>query len=181
MPLLTMLMLCWAAGVGVAYMHRRAFMLDTAPVWQGTAFLAFMIYVGLCLLPAALYFSVLHGDWFVSYLVDAGNTGWLLPVVFIAVVCASAGGFTWARNMIRQERADRCKRSVVTALAISAVGCLIGFSRVMQVGYYRQYQGDFGLTPFFQSSAFAAVVSMGALLCVGLFLLVRTVRDLSET
>ena len=109
--------------------------------------------------------------------VDASFVGGVLAASFAAV--AGAGGYAIGRRLCRLDRLKTCKQLIGGCAAASFLVWLVFFPRVMSVGTYRQYHGDFGLTPFFQSGVFAACMLMGVLLFIGLAYTVRRVSELS--
>ena len=172
-------MLTFAAGVGTAYAYRRAFVLDVGSLWKGNGFLAFMIYVAMVIVPASIYFYAFHGDWFLSYFSGAGPSAWGGLFMVLLLLGTGAGGYAFGRHYCRRDRLRVCAQAIAGCAFSAFVGCLVFFSRVMNVGTYRQYHGEFGLTPLFQSATFAACVLMGGVLIGGLVYTIRQVKELS--
>ncbi len=125
------------------------------------AFLAYAIFLGLVLLPTAIYFYVFHGDWFLFYWVDTASAPWVWGLLTTLLVLGAASlGFWLGAALCRASRDLAARRIAIGALFIALAVWPLGWDRLSVVGSYRQFTRDYGLTAFFASPAFYSGLAM---------------------
>jgi hypothetical protein len=155
LPLLFLLFIAVAAGALSAHAGLDEVRHSSDPAWRMDAFLAFALFVGLVLLPTAVYFYVFHGDWFLFYWVDTGRAPWVWGLLTALLLLGSAAlGFGLGAALCRASRDAAARRIAIGAFAIALAVWPLGWERLRVVGSYRQFTRDYGLTEFFASPAF---------------------------
>lgn len=149
MPLPTQLLLTFATGVLTALAARSDLRVTPKSVLGSRAFLAYMLYAVLVLLPVSGYFYLFHGDWFLLYLIDTDR---IPSAVALLGSFAQAGlgalGFLTGGTLIRSQREQWAWAAWGAALA-SGLGFLpLVQERLNVVGTYVQFHGDFGLRSY---------------------------------
>ncbi len=149
MPLLTQLLLTFATGLAAALAARADLRVSPKPAAFSRAFLAYLLYAGLVLIPASIYFYVFHGDWYLLYLVDTVR----VPSAVALVGCGfefglGAGGFLLGASMVRSQRESWLGAAIAVSVGLSGVVIALGQQRLSVVGTFVQYQGDFGLAAY---------------------------------
>jgi hypothetical protein len=146
LPLPTQLLLTFASGVLAALAARADLRGSPKPAFVSRAFFAYLLYVGLVLVPISAYFYIFHGDWFLLYLADTRRVPSALALLgggFELVL--GAAGFLLGASLVRTQR-DQWAGAAIGATLSLAVGMLAVLrQRVLVVGSYRQFHGDFGL------------------------------------
>ncbi len=157
MPLLFLLFITFATGALAAHAGREEVRHSADPMWRMEAFLAYALFVGLALIPTALYFYVFHGDWFLFYGVDTGRSPWVWGMlVLVAVAGVAALGFRLSAALCRADREVAVRRIAGGALVFALGVWPLAWGRLSLVGSYRQFTRDYGLTGYFSSAAFYA-------------------------
>ncbi len=169
MPLPTLLCVAIASGAAAALAGRAELRVSPRPPLLSRSFLAWGSFAVLVLVPIAIYFYVFHGDWFLLYLVDMRRIPSALAMIgFAALVLLGAGAFTLASALIRSQR-DTLAGGMTALFLLLAVAVVPAASdRLSQVGSYAQYHGSFGLTPFQSGPLMTGSLAMGAILLLGL-------------
>lgn len=169
MPLLFLLFITFATGALSAQAGRDEVRQSAEPIWRWEAFLAYAMFVGFVLLPTAIFFYVFHGDWFLFYWVNTGQAPWLWGPLTAVLLCgAGLAGFGLGAALCRGSR-DTTARRLGTLGTILAVGVWpLAWQRLSRVGTYRQYDREYGLTPYFESAAFFSGIAM-LLVLIGAF------------
>ena len=167
MPLLFLLFITIAAGALSAHAGRDEVRHSGDPVWRMEAFLAFAFFVGLVLVPTAVYFYVFHGDWFLFYSVDTGRVPWVWGILTVLVLLGSAAlGFGLGVALCRASRDGAARRIAIGALFIAVAVWPLGWERLSVVGSYRQFTRDYGLTEFLASPPFYSGLAMLVIISV---------------
>jgi hypothetical protein len=129
------------------------------------SFKAYALFLGLVLLPASTYFYAFHGDWFLLYVVDVRRIPSALAlVVFVLEALLGTLAFLLGASLARSQRTS-LGYALVGASAAGAASVLVLFQdRLLVVGTYAQYRGDFGLTSYggvlMQGSAVMGLIVM---------------------
>ncbi len=159
----------FVTGAFAAYAGRDELRHNGGAMWRAESFLAYLLFFLLALLPTAIYFYVFHGDWFLFYWVNTGQAPWLWGALTAVLLCgAGLAGFGLGAALCRGSR-DTTARRLGTLGTILAVGVWpLAWQRLSRVGTYRQYDREYGLTPYFESAAFFSGIAM-LLVLIGAF------------
>jgi hypothetical protein len=183
LPLLFLLLIAIATGALSAHAGRDEVRHSSDPVWRMEAFLAYALFVGLVLLPTAIYFYVFHGDWFLFYWVDTARAPWVWGMLATLLLAGAAFlGFGLGAALCRASRDAAARRITAGALFIALAVWPLGWDRLSVVGSYRQFTRDYGLTTFFTSPVFYSGLAM--VLTIGLafgWLVYRIDRHTSDS
>ena len=149
MPVFTQLLLTFATGLAAALAARADLRVSPKPAAFSRAFLSYLLFAGLVLVPSSLYFYVFHGDWYLLYLVDTGR----VPSAVALVGCViefglGAAGFLVGASMIRTQRDPWLGAAIGASVSLAAGVVALARHRLSVVGTYAQYQGDFGLAAY---------------------------------
>jgi hypothetical protein len=149
LPLFTQLLLTIATGLAAALAARSDLRVSPKPAAFSRAFLAYLLFAGLVLVPYSVYFYLFHGDWYLLYLVDTGR----VPSAVVLVGCLleialGAGGFLLGASLIRTQRDPWLGASIGATVALGLAVIPVARPRLSVVGSYAQYQGDFGLAAY---------------------------------
>jgi hypothetical protein len=169
LPLFFLLFMSFVTGAFAAYAGRDELRHNGGAMWRAESFLAYLLFFLLALLPTAIYFYVFHGDWFLFYWVNTGQAPWLWGALTAVLLCgAGLAGFGLGAALCRGSR-DTTARRLGTLGTILAVGVWpLAWQRLSRVGTYRQYDREYGLTPYFESAAFFSGIAM-LLVLIGAF------------
>ena len=161
MPLFFLLFIAFATGALAAYAGRDEIRHSSEPMWRADSFLAYATFVGLVLVPTAIYFYVFHGDWFLLYWVNTGRAPWVWGLLAAMLLGGAAlGGFSLGAALCRGSR-DAAARRLGVVAAVLALGVWpLAWQRLSQVGTHRQYDRDYGLIPYLESPAFHSGLAM---------------------
>jgi len=174
LPLFTQILLTFATGLAAALAARTDLRVSPKPAAFSRAFVAYLLYVGLVLVPVSVYFYLFHGDWFLLYLVDTGQVPSALALVCCLLQLAiGASGFLAGASLVRTQR-DPWLGAAVGGTVALAFGILPpARHRLSVVGTYAQYQGDFGLAAY-GGALLQGTLWMTLWMCLGLgYLLYR--------
>ena len=107
------------------------------------------MFAGLVLVPSSVYFYVVHGDWYLLYLVDTGRVPSAVALIGCLLELAlGAAGFLLGASLIRTQRDPWLGASIGATLALGLAVIPLARTRLSVVGSYAQYQGDFGLAAY---------------------------------
>lgn len=113
------------------------------------AFLAYLTYLGLVILPGALYLYLFYGDWYLLYLVDTQRIPSALALLgALLSVALGAAGFLLGAICIRRQREPWAGGAAGVSASLALAALSFAHERLAVVGTYLQFRGDFGLTPF---------------------------------
>jgi len=164
-PIPILALLTIAIGAAAAYAARYELRSSPRSVVLTRGFQAYLIFAALVLGPLSTYFYYFHGDWSLLYSIDTESIPSAVALVVIALqVAAGAGVYFLAAAALRAHRDGRALALVATGLLGAAVMYLAGRSRMVVVGTYAQYHGDFGLQPYEETSVLMGGIVMGMLL-----------------
>lgn len=149
MPIPTQLFFTFASGVLVALAARADLRGSPQATVLSQAFAAYLLYAGLVVVPASLYFYIFHGDWYLLYLVDSQR----VPSALVLLACGlevalGAGGFVLGAAFVRNQREPWAGAVVGVSASLGAAAIPLARQRLAVVGTYAQFHGDFGLAPF---------------------------------
>jgi hypothetical protein len=172
LPLPTQLFLTFASGVLTALAARADLRVSPKPAANSEAFVAFLLYALLVVLPVSVYFYVFHGDWYLLYTVDTARIPSALALFGLAaVVLVGAGGFLFGARLVRSQREQWAGAAVGMTVSM-ALGVLpLARHRLAVVGTYAQFFGDFGHRPY-GGTLLQGTVCMSLWLVLGLSFLV---------
>ena len=172
MPLPTQLFLTFASGVLAALAARADLRVSPKPASSSEPFVAFLLYLGLVVVPVSVYFYVFHGDWYLLYAVDTARVPSAVALIGALVVAAvGAGGFLFGASLVRFQREQWAGAAVGMTVSM-ALGILpLARHRLAVVGSYAQFHGDFGHRPY-GGALFHGTLCMSLWLVLGLSLLV---------
>jgi hypothetical protein len=175
MPLPTLLAFMLLAALATALAGRQELRVSPRPVLLTRTFAAYLIYACLVVVPVSVYFYVFHGDWFLLYVLDVSRVPSAIALVgFIGEVLLGIGAFLIGAVLVRAQR-----ETLVAILLAAALGGAVAVfplygERLVQVGSFAQFHGQFGLEPFGQGPLLLGSVAMSGIVLVGLgFLLGR--------
>lgn len=149
MPIQTQLLFTFASGVLVALAARADLRGSPRAVLLSHAFVAYLIYASLVVVPASLYFYLFHGDWYLLYLVDSQR----VPSALVLLACTlevglGVGGFVLGAAFVRNQREPWAGAVIGVTASLGAAVIPLARQRLAVVGSYAQFHGDFGLSPF---------------------------------
>lgn len=170
MPLPTQLLFAFASGVLISLVARAELRAIPGAVAASPSFAAYLCYVGLVLLPGALYFYIFHGDWYLLYLVDTGRIPTALVVLAALLLFAlGAAGFLLGAACVRRQREPWAGAVAGVTLLLAVAGAVLVRDRLAVVGSYAQFRGDFGLRPLAGALLYACIaITLLTLLGLGL-------------
>ncbi len=149
MPLFTQLLLTFATGLAASLAARQGLRVSPKPAAFSRAFVAYLMFDGLVLVPSSVYFYVFHGDWYLLYLVDTGRVPSAVALVGgLLQFALGAGGFLVGASMVRTQRDPWLGAAVGVTLCLAFGVIAAARSRLSVVGSYSQYHGDFGLSAY---------------------------------
>lgn len=161
MPLLFLLFIAIATGALSAYAGRDEVRQSGEAMWRMDTFLAYALFVGLVLLPTAIYFYVFHGDWFLFYWVNTETARWVWGFLAVLLLLGAAfSGFRLGAALCRASRESAARRLTVAAALLGVAVWPLAWARLSVVGSYRQFTRDYGLVAFFASPAFYSCLVM---------------------
>jgi hypothetical protein len=172
LPLPTQLFLTFASGVLTALAARADLRVSPKPAANSDAFVAFLLYAGLVVVPVSVYFYAFHGDWYLLYMVDTARVPSALALIgTLALVGVGAGGFLFCASLVRSQREQWAGAAVGVTVSM-ALGVLpLARHRLAVVGSYAQFHGDFGHRPY-GGTLFQGTLFMSLWLVLGLSFLV---------
>ncbi|MFI5307603.1 MAG: hypothetical protein ACHQ53_09640 [Polyangiales bacterium] len=174
MPLPTLVFFGFAVGAAAALLAATELRLSPRHAMMTASFRAFALFLTLVLLPVSVYFYVFHGDWFLLYAVDVRRIPSAVALVgFVAEAGVGVLGFLLGAALARNQRNG-------FGYGIASAACLLGLSvlglwrdRLLLVGTFAQYRGNFGLRAY-GGALMEAGFALGLLLLYGAtYLLVR--------
>lgn len=159
----------FAAGIAIALAGRSEIRVSPRPVLLTSSATALLLYASLLVVPVGVYFYVLHGDWFLLYLVDVQRVPSALALVgFILLVGVGLLGFACAAALTRAQR-DAISGALFAVMAVSSAGvALLLRERLSVVGTHAQFTRGFGLTAFSEGPLQPSAWLMGSILVLGL-------------
>lgn len=117
--------------------------------------MAYLIFLGLIVVPSALYFYVFYADWFLFYWVDTQQARSLWGIVGVLLPCtAGMLGFRIGAVLARRGLRKAPQRVGWVLLLLAALVWPLAWSRISRVGSYRQFTQDYGLAPYLSSGTF---------------------------
>lgn len=154
----------------IALVARAELRASPSEVALSPLFAAYLSYVGLVLLPSALYLYVLHGDWYLLYLIDTRRIPSALVVLGgMLLVALGAGGFLLGAACVRRQREPWAGALAGVTLSLAVAGAVLWRDRIAVVGSYAQFHGDFGLRPLAGPLLYASIaITLLTLLGLGL-------------
>jgi hypothetical protein len=127
----------------------------------------------LVLVPISVYFYAFHGDWFLLYLIDMRRIPSALAMIgFAGLVLIGTGGFALGSVLVRGQRDSLAGALVALFVLLSVAIVPAAGDRLSAVGTYTQYNGGFGLTPYGSGALMTGTLAMGAILTLGLAVLI---------
>ncbi len=172
MPIPFLVFLSFAAGAATAIAGRIEVRSSPRPVLLTRALQGFIIFAILVLIPASAYFYVFHGDWSLLYWVDTATVPSAVALlIFVAELGIGILGYLAAALAVRNHRESRAYALVGVALVVAGLLLFVAQGRLLKVGTYAQYHGDFGLTDYAGTSLMNGGIAMGLLISSGLLLL----------
>lgn len=98
------------------------------------------------MVPVSAYFYIFHGDWFLLYVADTERVPSALALVGGAFeIGLGAAGFLIGATFVRTQREQWAGAAIGAALSLGLGMLPVVRQRLMVVGTYRQFHGDFGL------------------------------------
>jgi len=149
MPLPTFAFVAVSVGIAAALVGGSELRLSPRHALLTGCFRAYALFLALVLLPASAYFYAFHGDWFLLYTVDVRRIPSALALLaFMLEAALGTMAFLLGAMLARSQRAS-LGYGLVGASAAAAVSVLVLWQdRLLVVGTYAQYRGDFGLTSY---------------------------------
>lgn len=172
MPLPTQVFLTFASGILAALAARADLRVSPKPALGSRAFVAYLLYAGLVVVPISVYFYLFHGDWYLLYTVDTARVPSALVLLgALAEVVVGGSGFLCGASLIRSQR-DQWAGAIVGVTISMALGVLpLARQRLSEVGSYAQFHGDFG-TIKYGGPLFHGTLLMSLWMLLGLSILV---------
>jgi hypothetical protein len=173
MPLV--LCLAFASGVASAVCGRAELRVSPRPPLLTRSFAAYTVFLGMLLVPVAVYFYVFHGDWFLLYAIDIRRVPSAIALIgFLLLGGLGALGFVVGAALVRGQRDNVALGVIGATVAVTAVVVVLFRRELGVVGSFDQYQGGFGLADYGSGALLQGTIAMGTILVAGLtYLLVR--------
>ncbi len=174
MPLPTLVFLAFAVGTAAALLGGSELRLSPRHAMLTASFKAYALFLALVLLPVSIYFYVFHGDWFLLYAVDVRRIPSAVALLgFVAEALIGVLGFSLGAALARNQRNGLGYGVVGLATLLGLSVVLLWPERLLVVGTFAQYRGDFGLRSY-GGALMEAGLALGLLLVYGAtYLLVR--------
>lgn len=181
MPLPTLLCLAVASGIAAALAGRSELRVSPRPAVLTRAFAAYLLFAGLLLVPATVYFYVFHGDWFLMYTVDVRRIPSAVALLgFGLELGLAAGGFALGAAAVRNQR-DGLGAGLAGALLLAALVVVpVAADRLGVVGSHAQYIGGFGLQSYGGGPLMQGAIAVSAILLAGFAYLVARLLAMSR-
>jgi hypothetical protein len=168
-PLPSLLCFVFAAGIAIALAGRSEIRVSPRPVLLTSSATALLLYASLLVVPVGVYFYVLHGDWFLVYMVDVQRVPSALALIgFLLLVGVGLVGFACAAALARAQRDAISGALLAVAMVASAAVALVLRERLSVVGTHAQFTRGFGLTDFSAGPVQPSAWLMGSILVLGL-------------
>jgi hypothetical protein len=165
LPLFFLLFIAFATGALAAYAGRDELRHSAEAIWRAESFLAYALFVGLLLLPTAVYFYAFHADWFLLYWINTGRAPWVWGLMAVVLVGgASLGGFSLGAALCRRSQDLVARRFGLAGIVLAFGLWPLTWGRLAFVGTYRQFDRDYGLTSYFSSAAFFSGLAISLVL-----------------
>jgi hypothetical protein len=164
-----------ASGLAAALAGRHELRTSPRPAPLTRTFFAYASYAVLVVVPVSIYFYAFHGDWFLLYFADVSKIPSAVALVGFALEAGlGALGFLLGAALVRNQR-EIIALVLLGLLAAIAVAVVVLYAeRLVQVGTFAQFHGQFGLKHFADGPLLTGTLAMIALSVLGLaFLLVR--------
>ncbi|MFW6067661.1 MAG: hypothetical protein ACOC97_04925 [Myxococcota bacterium] len=173
MPLPTLLFIVIASGFGAALAAKAELRVNPRPSVLTRSFAAYVLFLGLVVVPVSVYFYTFHGDWFLLYLMDVRRLPSALALVgFLGEGALGVGAFALGAALVRGQR-EGIAKALVVLTAVGAVAVVpAARDRLAVVGTFAQYHGDFGLHAYGSGALLQGTIAMGLIMALGLAYLV---------
>jgi hypothetical protein len=164
----------FAVGIASALLAATELRLSPRHTLMTASFRAYALFVSLVLLPVSVYFYVFHGDWFLLYAVDVRRIPSAIALLaFMGQGALGVLGFSLGAALARGQRNGFGYGIASTALVIGLGALALFRERLLVVGTFAQYRGNFGLHSY-GGALMEAGLALGLLLLYGAaYLLVR--------
>ncbi len=169
------LALALSIGLGASLAGRVELCVSPRPMFLTGSFASLMFFTWLVLVPVSAYFYVFHGDWFLLYAVDVRRIPSALALIgFVTQGALAVLTFAIGATLVRSQRTTVVGWGAAVLAILGLVPVLVLWERVVQVGSYEEFHGDFGLEGFTAGSIWQGTLAMGGiLLLTGGYLLYR--------
>jgi hypothetical protein len=134
------------SGLVLAAAARALIRAHTGTMLECSALRVALVYTGLVLCPAALYFYLAHPDWSWMYLVDPHRVPRVVVALLVLGYTASlVGGFAAGYALTRAGKFRELHGVIVTVGTVALVMVVLARQRVFNYGTYDDWQGHSGL------------------------------------
>lgn len=178
MPLIAAMLLNAAFGLLASWAASRELRASPRSVGRLRGFSALAAHELIVVAPALLYLLLRHGDWMLSYALDAARVpsafGVLLAVVHALV---ALGAFSVGAHWIRTQRPRAAAVAALACVGLAAAGAVLLRERVLWVGTHVQFRAGFGMRPLFSSRLAAVIGLVGFVWTAAAAHLIRSLRD----
>lgn len=176
MPFPTLFFLAIAIGIAAALAGGNELRLSPRHALLTSCYSAYAAFLGLLLIPITAYFYVFHGDWFLLYTVDTARVPSAIALLgFLFMAAAGTAAFALGGALARNQRGTAGGVLVAVMVLAGAVVLLVWPERLMVVGTYAQYRGQFGLQPY-GGVLMQGAAAMGGYLVLGAVFLLARIR-----
>ncbi len=177
LPLPTLLLFALASGLATALINGAELRATPRPALATRGFWAYSWFAWLLLVPAAVFYYVFYGDWFLLYLLDVARIPSALALFgFAALYGLGALGFQLGATLVRSQR-EVAAGGLLAAAVLGAVLSPLPFrGRLSVLGTYEQFHGSYGLRTVTEGPLLPATYWIGAVLLVGLLALLARIR-----
>jgi len=174
MPLPTLVFLAFSVGTAAALLAGSELRLSPRHALMTASFRAYALFLLLVVLPVSVYFYVFHGDWFLLYAIDVRRIPSAVALLgFVVEGCLGVLGFLVGAALARVQRTALGVSVALVAALLALAALAVWPERLLVVGTFAQYRGDFGLHSY-GGALMEAGLALGLLLLYGAtYLLVR--------
>ena len=168
MPLLALVALNFALGVGAALASARELRASPRAAHETLSFRAVLLHDFLIAVPIATYLVARVTDWTLSYTVDSARVPSLVLAAFVAAdALAAVAGFAIGARLLRDHRPQALPLLAGLAGAVVLVGLVVARHRLGVIGTFAQYRGGFGLRGLGNGGLVGPLVAMAVVWSAG--------------
>lgn len=177
MPLIAAMLLSGAFGLLAAWASSRELRASPRSVGRLRSFTALAAHELGVAAPALLYLLLRHGDWMLSYVVDAARMpSAIAALLALGQAAVALGAFSIGAHWIRTQRSATVAAAAGVCLALAAAGLLLLRGRAGMVGTHVQFRAGFGMRPLMASRLLGALGLLATVWLAAAAHLIRSLR-----
>lgn len=177
MPLIAAMLLSAAFGLLASWAASRELRASPRSVGRLRSFTALAAHELAVAAPALLYLLLRHGDWMLSYGIDAAR----VPSAVSALLALGQAGvalsaFSVGAHWIRTQRVATVAAVGGLCVGVALLGLLLARDRAAMVGTHVQFRAGFGMRPLLSSRLVGVVGLLGTVWLAAAGHLIQSLR-----